>query len=298
MEAPAVDPAAQPDDQAARAPPRDVSSLPPPSHESAQPSHSSPDAASMRAAAVARAAAEVKAAAGARAAAQAAPEKTAPPARQVEPVEVATGEPNSLESEGVREIALGSNTTQSIPLTPPRAVENEPQALGQPPSVPAPIPSSQHAITIPPSAGAVKFIGTMNKVSGELSSLQAVDVSDGLFEWAQQSKSTARSKLLGFKDHLIDLAVAMFADEERKEGESRVMTLRRTVNGRELLKLPLAGMHALFALLFILLFAVLHVPRKYGPICYAYSKNKVSQPVAREDVLREEAHLQVMLTLH
>ena len=113
----------------------------------------------------------------------------------------------------------------------------------------------------------------MSKVTDELTALEATDVSDGLYEYSLSYKESMRSKFADFKEHTLDLALVTFADPE--EGVSRRSALAKTVSGKELLKLPLAGVYALLALLCIIMFSVVHFPRKYAPIAYAKTKEKV-----------------------
>jgi len=129
------------------------------------------------------------------------------------------------------------------------------------------------AVSIPPSPGAVKFMGTMSTVGKELSTLQADDVSDGLYEYAQQYKTSMLTNFGDFKGHALDLGVVAFADEP--EGGSRRSALSKAVSGRELVKLPIAGIYAVLALLFVVMFGVVHLPKKYGPIAYAKAKDKM-----------------------
>ena len=55
----------------------------------------------------------------------------------------------------------------------------------------------------------------------------------------------------------------------------RRSAIAKTIKGKELLKLPLAGVYALLALLCFVMFSVVHYPRKYAPIVYAKTKEKV-----------------------
>ncbi|KAL1522785.1 hypothetical protein AB1Y20_017757 [Prymnesium parvum] len=238
--------------------------------------------AAMRAAAVKRAAAEVKAAADARAAAEA---KVAEARRTADARASAEAKANAevklmmAEAEAAERAASDAVATaapQNSSTRPDATHGLEEHTTHRPAVVPASRePVAQHTISIPASPGAAKFMGTMSKVTGELSTLETNDVSDGLFAYAKQSKDAARANLMDFKDHILDIGVVLFSDECRENGLSRRAALRQTISGKKILKLPAAGLCALLALVFIVLFSVLHFPRKYVPIGYSYTKAKV-----------------------
>lgn len=128
-------------------------------------------------------------------------------------------------------------------------------------------------LVVPPSPAAERFMSKMSTVSEELGTLRKEDVIEGMYQYYQVWKNGMQNKFVEFKTHTLDLAVTAFADQE--PGTSRRSQLSKQVNGRELLKLPLAGVYALFCLLCLAVFAALHYPSLYGPIVVSKSKQKL-----------------------
>jgi len=116
-------------------------------------------------------------------------------------------------------------------------------------------------------------MSTMSTVGAELGTLGKAEVVDGMYTYSQHFKNGMTSKFDDFKTHTLDLALIAFAEPE--PGVSKRSELSKQVRGRELLKLPIAGVYALMSLLCIIVFAALHYPSIYAPLAYAKSKDKV-----------------------
>jgi hypothetical protein len=178
---------------------------------------------------------------------------------------------------------------QPAPTPPPVPALAPPPAAAAPAPAPAPLPVASANVPAPatspestgivvvdvePSPGAVKFLGTVSEVGQNLSTLEAADVSDGMFELSKRCSKDMAQSFTTFKEHALDLAVTA-TSEAPPGGEGRLRTMARQAELRKLAGLPLAALYAVFALCCLCAFAVIYYPKRYAPMLYSQAKTKM-----------------------